>query len=72
MKENIDSKCIGNRKFIIELRFDHKVTLSDKKGAIIENIKSLNFYNPLHWEIGVAMLPFGMARTRKTHETLSI
>ena len=54
MKENIDSKCIGNRKFIIELRFDHKVTLSDKKGAIIENIKSLNFYNPLHWEIGVA------------------
>ena len=39
MKDNIDSKSIGNRKFVIELRFDHKVTLSDKKGAIIENIK---------------------------------
>ena len=45
MKENIDSKSIGNRKFIIELRFKHKVTLSDKKGAIIENIKSCNFFN---------------------------
>ena len=54
MKENIDSKSIGNRKFIIELRFKHKVTLSDKKGAIIENIKSCNFFNPFHWEIGVA------------------
>lgn len=54
MKENIDSKSIGNRKFIIELRFKHKVTLSDKKGAIIENIKSCNFFNPMHWEIGVA------------------
>lgn len=54
MKDNIESKSIGNRKFIIELRFDHKVTLSDKKGAIIENIKSLNLFIPLHWEIGVA------------------
>lgn len=54
MKENIDSKSIGNRKFIIELRFKHKVTLSDKKGAIIENIKSCQFFNPMHWEIGVA------------------
>ena len=54
MKDNIDSKSIGNRKFIIELRFDHKVTLSDKKGAIIENIKALNIFVPLHWEIGVA------------------
>ena len=54
MKENIDSKKIGNRKFIIELRFNHKVTLSDKKGAIIENIKSCNFFTPFHWEIGVA------------------
>lgn len=54
MKDNIDSKSIGNRKFVIELRFDHKVTLSDKKGAIIENIKALGIFVPLHWEIGVA------------------
>lgn len=54
MKDNIDSKSIGNRKFIIELRFDHKVTLSDKKGVIIENIKALNIFVPFHWEIGVA------------------
>ena len=54
MKENIDSKSIGNRKFVIELRFKHKVTLSDKKGTIIESIKSCNFFHPMHWEIGVA------------------
>lgn len=27
MKENIESKNIGNRKFIIELRYDPKVTV---------------------------------------------
>ena len=30
MKDNIQFKCIGNRKFVIELRFDHKAILSDK------------------------------------------
>ena len=54
MKDNIESKNIGNRKFIIELRFNHKVTISDKKGAIIENIKALNLFNPINWEIGIA------------------
>ena len=54
MKDNIQFKSIGNRKFVIELRFNHKATLSDKKGAIIENIKSLNMFSPLHWEMGVA------------------
>lgn len=54
MKDNIESKHIGNRKFIIELRFEHKVTISDKKGSIIENIRNLNIFKPLHWEIGVA------------------
>ena len=54
MKDNIQFKSIGNRKFVIELRFNHKATLSDKKGAIIENIKSLNLFTPLHWEMVVA------------------
>lgn len=54
MKDNIQSSSIGNRKFVIELRFNHKATLSDKKGAIIENIKSLSLFNPLNWEMGVA------------------
>lgn len=31
MKENIESKNIGNRKFIIELRFEPKVVMLDKK-----------------------------------------
>lgn len=33
MQENIDTKNIGNRKFIIELRFDPKVSMLDKKGC---------------------------------------
>lgn len=32
MQENIETKNIGNRKFIIELRFDPKVSMLDKKG----------------------------------------
>lgn len=54
MKDNIESKHICNRKFTIELRFEHKVILSDKKGIIIENIRALDIFKPLHWEIGIA------------------
>lgn len=43
MKENIESKNIGNRKFIIELRYEPKVTMLDSKGAFIEN----KYNNPL-------------------------
>lgn len=31
MQENIDTKNIGNRKFIIELRFDPKVSMLEKR-----------------------------------------
>lgn len=54
MKDNIESKSIGNRKIIIELRFDHKVIVSDKKGEIIEKINELHLFNPYQWEFGVA------------------
>lgn len=39
MKENIESKNIGNRKFIIELRYEPKVTMLDSKGALVEKYK---------------------------------
>lgn len=52
MKENIESKYIGNRKFIIELRFDSKGIILDKKGEIIDVIKSLDIFPKYHWEIG--------------------
>lgn len=56
MKDNIASKYIGNRRFVLELRFDHKVTLADNKGAILEAIKTLNVFTPFHWEMGMANL----------------
>ena len=54
MKDNLESKNIGNRKIVIELRFDHKVLLSDKKGALIDGIQQLGIFNPFYWEIGMA------------------
>ena len=52
MKENIESKNIGNRKFIIELRFEPKVVMLDKKGEIVENLQGINIFPSSHWEIG--------------------
>lgn len=52
MKENIDSKNIGNRKFIIELRYDSKVTMLDVKGALVEKIQETGVFPYSHWEIG--------------------
>lgn len=52
MKENIESKNIGNRKFIIELRYEPKVTMLDAKGALVEKIQETNVFPYTHWEIG--------------------
>ena len=54
MKDNIETKVIGNRKIVLELRFDHKVLLSDKKGAIVDGVKQLGILTPFYWEIGLA------------------
>ncbi len=52
MKENIESKNIGNRKFIIELRYEPKVTMLDSKGALVEKIQETKVFSYSHWEIG--------------------
>ena len=52
MQENIETKNIGNRKFIIELRFDTKVSMLDKKGLLAEQIENCKAFNINHWEIG--------------------
>lgn len=52
MKENIESKHIGNRKFIIELRFSPKVILLDRRGQIVEKIQESKVFQHFHWEIG--------------------
>ena len=52
MKENIDSKYIGNRKFIIELRYEPKVTMLDSKGTLVEKIQETRIFPYNHWEIG--------------------
>ncbi|WP_418874760.1 hypothetical protein [Xylanibacter rarus] len=52
MQENIETKNIGNRKFIIELRFDPKVSMLDKKGLLAEQIGNCKAFNINHWEIG--------------------
>ncbi|MBR5238563.1 MAG: hypothetical protein IKV26_07680 [Paludibacteraceae bacterium] len=52
MKDNIDKKHIGNRKIIIELRYDAIPSIIDKKGTIVEVIEKANIFNILQWEIG--------------------
>jgi len=51
MKENISSKNIGNRKIIIELRFEAIPSIIDKKGTLIESIESTNPSLFQYWEI---------------------
>lgn len=52
MKENIESRNIGNRKFIIELRYEPKVTMLDAKGTLVEKIQETEVFPYSHWEIG--------------------
>lgn len=51
MKENIENKNIGNRKFIIELRYSPIVSMLDKRGQIVEAIEKSKCFNAFHWEI---------------------
>lgn len=51
-KDNIDSKAIYNRKFVIELRFKPIASIIDKKGLIADTIAKANIFKPNNfWEI---------------------
>lgn len=54
MEDNIEKKYIGNRRIILELRFDHKMILADKKGELIDSLKECKVFSPYHWEMGAA------------------
>lgn len=51
MKENIASKKIGNRKIIIELRFEAIPSIIDRKGTLIEAIEKTNPSLFQYWEM---------------------
>ncbi len=38
LTNNLDSKVIGNRKIIIETRFDPIVSMLDKRGQIVDTV----------------------------------
>ena len=67
MQENIETKNIGNRKFIIELRFDPKVSMLDKKGLLAEQIENCKAFNINHWEIGQSEVSI-ITRTKKKQQ----
>ena len=54
MKDNIENKNIGNRKFIIELRYAPIVSMLDKRGQITEALEKSKCFNTFHWEINTA------------------
>lgn len=51
MKDNIENKNIGNRKFIIELRYAPIVSMLDKRGQITNAVENTNCFSTFHWEI---------------------
>lgn len=51
MKDNIASHNIGNRKIIIELRFDALPSILDKRGSLIEAIEGSNPSLFQYWEM---------------------
>ncbi len=51
MKDNIENKYIGNRKIIIELRYDPIVTMLDQRGQIADAIQKSKCFGKFHWEI---------------------
>lgn len=58
MTNNLDSKVIGNRKIIIETRFDPIVSMLDKRGEIVDSILSLNLLHTPQWEVGPSEVLF--------------
>ena len=51
MNDNIENKHIGNRKFIIELRYAPIVSMLDKRGLIAEAVEKTKCFGTFHWEI---------------------
>lgn len=44
MKSNIDSKLIGNRKIVIELRFKAHFSIIDKRGEILDTLLGIDAF----------------------------
>lgn len=51
MKDNIEKNSIGNRKFIIELRYAPIVSMLDKRGQVAEALEKSRCFGTFHWEI---------------------
>ena len=58
LANNLDSKVIGNRKIIIETRFDPIVSMLDKRGQIVDTVLSSGLINTPHWEVGPSEVNF--------------
>lgn len=51
MKENIESKYVGNRKMIIELRLKAKPIIIDRIGELAERMENEKVFSNTSWEI---------------------
>ena len=58
LANNLDTKAIGNRKIIIETRFDPIVSMLDKRGQIVDAVLSAGLLNTPHWEVGPSEVNF--------------
>ena len=47
MKSNIDNKLVGNRKIVIELRFQPHFSIIDKRGEILDSLLKIEAFKNL-------------------------
>lgn len=52
MQDNIESKNIGNRKIVLEIRFKTIASILDKKGILADKYVRNKIFANTHWEIG--------------------
>ena len=69
MKENIESKYVGNRKMIIELRLKAKPIIIDRIGELAERMENekVFLYSILSYPTDNLSLRLCRARGRKIH-----
>jgi len=61
MDANIENKKIGNRKIVIELRFEPTFSIIDKRGQIIDKLRTLDCYKEKFGEMNSTRLVVGNA-----------
>ena len=59
MKSNIDNKLVGNRKIVIELRFQPHFSIIDKRGEILDSLLKIEAFKNLYGNMNASRILVG-------------